>query len=127
MKSNSEPQIGQTHEEGKGYKGFTRKNSARSTQKRRLQEKFLNKMPKSLKDEVLDVAEYLRQQDLRDDARNTSWYTTFPSSLMDKESTYYLPFIPQKYNLDVDTIALNATHPSTGYKQYDTHSLMGHM
>ena len=25
------------------------------------------------------------------------------------------------------TLALNATHPGTGYKQYDTHSLYGHM
>ena len=46
---------------------------------------------------------------------------------MANESTFYLPFIPQKYNLDNATIALNATHPKSGYKQYDTHSLMGHM
>jgi len=29
--------------------------------------------------------------------------------------------------LDTDTIALNVTHPSTNFKQIDTHSLMGHM
>jgi len=46
---------------------------------------------------------------------------------MTNESTYYIPFIPQTYNLDNSTIALNATHPSGGWKQYDTHSLMGHM
>ena len=46
---------------------------------------------------------------------------------MTNESTYYLPFIPQKDNLDLGTIGLNITHPDSGFKQYDTHSLMGHM
>jgi len=64
---------------------------------------------------------------LKDDSKNTTWYSGFGSDFMTNESTYFLPFIPQKYNLDEDTIALNVTHPSTGFKQIDTHSLMGHM
>lgn len=32
-----------------------------------------------------------------------------------------------KFNLDNMSMALNATHPSTGYKQFNTHSLYGHM
>ena len=77
-------------------------------QKRRLQDKFLNK-------------------GLKEQSVNTSWYTTWPSSYMGNESTYYIPFTPQQYSLDNATIALNATHPESGFKQYDTHSLMGHM
>jgi hypothetical protein len=43
------------------------------------------------------------------------------------ESTYNLPFIPGKWNLDNMSISLNATHPETGLSEYDTHSLLGHM
>lgn len=45
-------------------------------------------------------------------------------------STYKLPFIPQKhYNLDNTTLALNATQKYEGkeLRQYDVHSLYGHM
>jgi alpha-glucosidase (family GH31 glycosyl hydrolase) len=81
-------------------------------------------------------ARYLAQQrrggkflgkQYRDDNTNTSWYLAYDSALMANKSTYYLPFIPQSYNLDQDTIALNATHPLSGYTQEFTHSLMGHM
>jgi len=57
--------------------------------------------------------------------------------MMGENSTYYLPFIPQKkFNLDHQTISLNATHNATKnytsglnktYSQYDVHSLFGHM
>ena len=42
---------------------------------------------------------------------DTSWYTSYPQ---DQESTYYLPFIPEQFNLDKKAMALNATHPSSG-------------
>lgn len=42
-----------------------------------------------------------------------------------EESTYKLPFIPGKWNLDNMTLSLNATHPSGGQKEYDVHSLFG--
>jgi alpha-glucosidase (family GH31 glycosyl hydrolase) len=38
-----------------------------------------------------------------------------------------LPFIPGIWNLDNMTLSLNATHPKTGEKLYNTHSLSGHM
>lgn len=39
-----------------------------------------------------------------------------------------MPFIPyEKLFLDNMSVSLNATHPSTGYSQYNTHSLFGHM
>lgn len=47
---------------------------------------------------------------------------------MTEHSTYFLPFIPSlKFNFDNMTLSLNATHPESGYSQYDTHSLFGHM
>lgn len=54
---------------------------------------------------------------------------------MGENNTYYLPFIPQKANLDHQTISLNATHNGTKnftlrnitHDQYDVHSLFGHM
>ena len=67
---------------------------------------------------------------------NTEWYTTYGSEFMGDNSTYFLPFIPQTVNLDVHTIALNATHNATKnitestnktHTQYDVHSLFGHM
>lgn len=68
------------------------------------------------------------------EGENTTWYTTYGSDLMQENSTYYLPFIPQQQNLDHDTIALNATHTGTGtdgksvtYEEYDVHALFGHM
>ena len=32
-----------------------------------------------------------------------------------------------KYNLDNMSIMMNVTHPQSGYSQFDTHSLFGHM
>ena len=61
---------------------------------------------------------------------------SYGSDFMGENSTYFLPFIPQTMNLDVHTIALNATHNATKnmsestnrtYNQYDVHSLFGHM
>lgn len=47
---------------------------------------------------------------------------------MTSVSTYFLPFIPSlHYNFDNMTLSLNATHPESGYSQYDTHSLYGHI
>ena len=46
---------------------------------------------------------------------------------MNGNSTYNLPFIPGgTYNLDNMSISLNATHPKSGLREYDTHSLFGH-
>jgi alpha-glucosidase (family GH31 glycosyl hydrolase) len=60
-----------------------------------------------------------------------SWYQTFGSAFQGAESTYFLPFIPQKNNLDRWTISLNATHNYTAgnktLREYDVHSLFGHM
>lgn len=63
------------------------------------------------------------------------WYTSYGSEFMGDNSTWFLPFIPQHNNLDVNTISLNATHNATKddddelkyYNQYDVHSLFGHM
>jgi len=55
---------------------------------------------------------------------DNSWYQSF--SNQDDNSTYYLPFIPSnKWNLDNMTLSLNSSHPSNGFKQFDTHSLNG--
>lgn len=44
------------------------------------------------------------------------------------QSTYFLPFIPGILrNLDYHTLSLNATHPSNGFTQFNTHNLMGHL
>jgi hypothetical protein len=49
-----------------------------------------------------------------DDSKiDTTWYTSYGSDYQGNESTYYLPFIPQMFNLDNGTIALNATHYDT--------------
>lgn len=74
---------------------------------------------------------------LEDYTPDTDWYQSFGSDFMKDNSTWFLPFIPQsKYNMDHQTIALNATHNATKnlteegektHKQYDTHSLFGHM
>lgn len=56
---------------------------------------------------------------------DNSWYHMFEDQSV--ESTYSLPFIPGIWNLDNMTLSLNATHPQSGQRQYDTHSLFGHM
>jgi hypothetical protein len=58
---------------------------------------------------------------------STSWYSGYDITSLNHTSTYFLPFIPMKYNLDKSTIALNVSHPQSGYTQYNTHSLSGHM
>ena len=57
-------------------------------------------------------------------AANRGWYTIFDDQSV--ESTYNLPFMPGNVNLDRDTLSLNASHPSTGFTQFDTHNLYGH-
>jgi len=51
--------------------------------------------------------------------------------MMTKVSTYFIPFIPQRFNLDRGTIALNATHydatTARYLQEYDVHALFGHM
>jgi alpha-glucosidase (family GH31 glycosyl hydrolase) len=42
-------------------------------------------------------------------------------------STYNLPFVPGKNNLDFKTISLNATNNAGNQTQYNAHSLYGHM
>lgn len=61
---------------------------------------------------------------MKDDPTDHKWYHSYPQ---DEESTFALPFIVGNYNLDNMTLSLNATHPSTGYRQFDTHSLNGHL
>ena len=68
-----------------------------------------------------------RRRLVEDDSQNTDWYKSYGSDKMGENSTYFIPFIPQKDNLDHLTIALNATHTGTKYRQYDSHSLFGHM
>ena len=51
--------------------------------------------------------------------------TWFQSYDQDKNSTYFLPFIPGPVNFDNMTMSLNATHPESGYSQYNTHNLNG--
>lgn len=61
------------------------------------------------------------------DQQNEQWYSGYNETFMTEENTFYLPFIPMKQNLDNMSIKLNVTHPESGYKQFDTHSLFGHM
>jgi alpha-glucosidase len=56
---------------------------------------------------------------------NHTWYMSAKSQ--DDNSTYYLPFIPGRVNLDNMTMSLNATHPSNNMSEYDVHSLFGHL
>jgi alpha-glucosidase (family GH31 glycosyl hydrolase) len=59
---------------------------------------------------------------------DTSWYKSWTDQIDKGESTYYLPFVPSReWNFDNMTLALNGTHKSTGFSEYDTHSLYGHM
>lgn len=62
---------------------------------------------------------------------DSTWYLSYGADKMGENSTYFLPFIPQRYSLDTGTIALNATHvySATGqtFMEYDVHSLFGHM
>lgn len=44
-----------------------------------------------------------------------------------ENSTFKLPFIPGKSNLDQSTLSLNATHPQSNLTEYDLHSLYGHL
>lgn len=59
---------------------------------------------------------------LRND--NESWYQSYDQ---DEDSTYYLPFIPGDDNFDFMAMSLNATHPSNNLREYDVHSLFGHV
>jgi alpha-glucosidase (family GH31 glycosyl hydrolase) len=62
-----------------------------------------------------------------DDNTNSSWFRHYDNN-MTSQSTFFLPFIPSlHFNFDNMTLALNATHPESGFTQYDTHSLYGHM
>mmetsp|Transcript_28241 Transcript_28241/g.42755 ORF Transcript_28241/g.42755 Transcript_28241/m.42755 type:complete len:91 (-) Transcript_28241:3917-4189(-) len=54
-----------------------------------------------------------------------NWFTE--NGDQSEESTYYMPFIPAQYNLDKNTLSLNATHPESGFTQYDLHNLNGHI
>ena len=62
---------------------------------------------------------FLQQQEAG--ITNHTWYFSFEDQ--GEESTYKLPFIPGKVNLDNMSMSLNATHPSNGLKEYDVHSL----
>ena len=44
-------------------------------------------------------AESVKRRLLSEDL-NTTWYKTYGSEYMNASSTYFLPFIPQKHNLD---------------------------
>lgn len=59
------------------------------------------------------------------DMQNYTWWHSYQDQ--SGNSTYFLPFIPGKWNLDNMSISLNATHPSDPtLVQYNTHSLFGH-
>jgi len=76
-----------------------------------------------------------QEQKLRsvgDDTNVTfDWYTSYPQNSTAND-TYFLPFIPsiEKFNnsslnFDNMTLALNATHLLSGYREYDVHNLNG--
>jgi hypothetical protein len=60
---------------------------------------------------------------------NGFWYTSYNNQSV--ESTYNLPFIPGKVNLDNMSLSLNGTHYDTSHSrnltEYDVHSIFGHM
>lgn len=62
---------------------------------------------------------------VQSDVTDAGWYHSYQDQ--SAKSTFALPFIPGKLNLDKNTLSLNGTHPSSGVSQYNTHSLMGHM
>lgn len=72
-----------------------------------------------------------RKLSVGDSEVDTNWYTSYGRDFQVNQSTYFLPFIPQQYNLDNSTIALNATHNYTKgnktFQEYDVHALFGHM
>jgi len=53
------------------------------------------------------------------------WYLSATNQT--DNSTYFLPFIPGKFNLDNMSMSLNATHPANNETEYNVHSLFGHM
>jgi len=66
----------------------------------------------------------LREKESVGDVKNNTWWFSFDNQ--DNKTTYGLPFIPGRFNLDNMSISLNATHPYSGLKEYDVHSLFGH-
>ena len=82
-----------------------------------------------------DLMKSQRRNLQAEEVSSVDWYTSYGSDYMTENSTYFLPFIPQKNNLDWYTIALNVTHNATKnineknitYDQYDVHSLYGLM
>jgi len=59
------------------------------------------------------------------DIKNNTWYYQYTDQ--NRVSTYQLPFIAGRYNLDNMTLSLNATHPSDpSLIEYNTHNLFGH-
>jgi len=58
--------------------------------------------------------------------QNYTWWTSYDSQ--NEISTYKLPFMPGgQWNLDNMSLSLNAPHPSNGLREYDVHSLFGHV
>ena len=88
-----------------------------------IQENYLNFLQA---EKVTDDYKNFKRHQVQADT-NTSWFMSYKDNMTDP-STYFLPFIPSlMYNFDNMTMSLNATHPQSGYTQYDTHSLFGHM
>jgi hypothetical protein len=56
---------------------------------------------------------------------NHTWYLSAKNQT--DNSTYFLPFIPGRFNLDNMSLSLNATHPANNETEYNVHSLFGHM
>jgi len=72
------------------------------------------------KDSSLFLGDDIEQKDLH------KWWSSY--TIQEEQSSYKLPFIPSTHwNLDNITLSLNATHPSNGLREYDVHSLFGHM
>ena len=112
---------------------WTPPNDTAST-KRRLTEELSNVNPNFEKHAIKEgpvsirrsAAKFMVVDDDEDQGfTNHTWYMSAKSQ--DDNSTYFLPFIPGRVNLDNMTMSLNATHPSNNMTEYDVHSLFGHL
>jgi alpha-glucosidase len=82
-----------------------------SAQRRSLKEKLMKNTEKFINEEIIG-----------DPIPPTNWYESYPQN---EKSTYFLPFVPGKDNLDHMSLSLNATHVD-GTSEYNLHSLFGH-
>jgi hypothetical protein len=81
--------------------------------------RLLSESPES----VRSTAKFMVIDDDDQGFTDHSWYMSAKNQ--SNSSTYYLPFIPGRVNLDNMTMSLNATHRNN-MSEYDIHSLFGH-